>query len=162
MKTSPGQAARVHFQITSAFAAKVRRSGLRRAVQAAFECAGSERSGELTVVITDDARVQELNRVYRGVDASTDVLAFGDADEVDHFAPSPDAPVYWGDIVISYPRAVEQAAAYGHPTEAELSILAVHGLLHLLGYDHERMIDREEMWSVQSTALATLGIHWQP
>jgi probable rRNA maturation factor len=116
----------------------------------------------LTVVITDDVQVKELNRTYRGVDASTDVLAFSAADEEGTFVPSPETPAYFGDIVISYPRAVEQAAAYGHSAEEELSILVVHGVLHLLGYDHERMEDRVEMWSTQSTALATLSIHWQP
>lgn len=153
---------KVHFRITSALAPGPGRGKLRRAVQAAFESAGRDCCGELTVVITDDVQVKELNRFYRGVDASTDVLAFGAADEVGAFVASPDSAAYWGDIVISYPRAVEQAAAYGHSAEEELSILVVHGVLHLLGYDHERMGDREEMWSTQGTALATLSIRWQP
>ena len=161
MNHTSGQVLKVHFRIRSAFAPKARRGRLRRAVQAALESAGRECKGALTVVITDDVQVKELNRRYRGVDASTDVLAFGAADELDAFVPSPEIPAYLGDIVISYPRAVEQAAAYGHSAEEELSILVVHGVLHLLGYDHEQTGDREEMWATQSTALAALSIHWQ-
>jgi len=153
---------RAHFQIAPAFAKEVRLASLRRAIRAAFESAGRERAGELTVVITDDAQVKELNRTYRGVDAATDVLAFAGADEAGAFVPSPETAEYIGDVVISYPRAAEQAVAYGHPTEEELSILVVHGVLHLLGYDHEEEEDREEMWRVQSAVLGKLGIHWQP
>ena len=161
MKNTGTQVLKIHLQIAPAFAPKVKRASLHRAVRAAFESAGRERTGELTVVITDDAEVKELNRVYRGVDASTDVLAFGDASEAGAFVPSPEADLYLGDIVISYPRAVEQATEYGHSTERELSVLVVHGVLHLLGYDHEEVDDRGAMWRVQSAALGRLGIHWK-
>jgi probable rRNA maturation factor len=67
-----------------------------------------------------------------------------------------------GDIVISYPRAVEQAAEYGHSVLDELLILAVHGALHLLGHDHESAEDKEEMWCAQAEVLAELAIPWQP
>jgi probable rRNA maturation factor len=117
---------------------------------------------ELTVLFTDDAQIRELNRVYRGVDAVTDVLAFGEAAEAGNFVTPPEAVDYLGDVVVSYPRAVEQAAAYDHPAEEELAVLVVHGVLHLLGYDHEALNDGAEMWRVQSNALARLGIHWQP
>ncbi len=162
MKGTRPQAIKTHLRVEPAFARKVRPSSLRRAVQAAFESAGEERRGELTLVVADDAQVRTLNRVYRDVDATTDVLAFGDAGEPDVFIPSPEATIYFGDIVVCYPRAVEQAAAYGHPVEDELSLLVVHGTLHLLGYDHERGSDREEMWRIQSAALARLDIDWRP
>ena len=162
MKNTGTQALKIHLQIAPAFAPKAKQASLHRAVLAACESAERERTGELTVVITDDALVKELNRVYRGVDASTDVLAFGDADEAGAFVPSLEPDPYLGDIVISYPRAVEQAAEYGHSTERELSVLVVHGVLHLLGYDHEEVDDRGAMWRVQSAALGRLGIHWQP
>ncbi len=154
------QPLRIHCRVAPPFTRKVKRASLRRAAQAAFESAGEERSGELTLVVTDDARVKELNRVYRGVDSPTDVLAFGDTSEADGLLPP--STIYFGDVVISYPRTVEQAAAYGHPIEEELSLLVVHGVLHLLGYDHVQTSDQEEMWRVQSAALARLGIHWQP
>ena len=66
--------------------------------------------------------------------------------------------MYWGDIVISYPRAAEQAARYGHSVEEELLTLVVHGTLHLLNYDHECIEDRERMWRLQDDVLERLGI----
>ena len=160
MTTAP--ALQVHLRIDSAFAEKAKRSSLRQAVRTAFESTGEKRSGELTLVITDDTQVKKLNQAYRGVDAMTDVLAFGDSLVADSFVQSPEVPIYFGDIVISYPRSVEQATAHGHPVEEELSLLVIHGVLHLLGYDHEKESGRERMWLVQSTALARLGINWQP
>ena len=155
-------APQVHLRIDSAFAGRVKRSSLRQAVRTAFESTGEKRSGELTLVITDDTRVKELNQAYRGVDAMTDVLAFGDSLEADSFVRSPEVPIYFGDVVISYPRSVEQATIRGHPVEEELSLLVIHGVLHLLGYDHQKESDRERMWQTQSTALASMGINWQP
>jgi len=160
MTTAP--ALQVHLRTDSAFAGKVNRSSLRKAVRTTFESAGEKRSGELTLVITDDTQVKELNQAYRGVDAMTDVLAFGDSLEADSFVQSPRVPIYFGDVVISYPRSVEQATIHGHPVEEELSLLVIHGVLHLLGYDHEEESDRERMWQAQSTALASMGINWQP
>jgi len=83
--------------------------------------------GEMTVAIVSDARVRTLNRKFRKKDAYTDVLSFP-ADE----------PGYLGDVVISEGVAARQARAAGHPLSTELRVLALHGLLHLLGYDHER------------------------
>jgi len=162
MRNTRPRVPKVHFRIAPVFAKEVSRAGIRRAVQAAFEGAGTGRGGQLTVVVTDDARVRELNRTYRGVDASTDVLAFSDSDVAEAFVTPPESAAYFGDVVVSYPRAVDQAAAYGHSTGDELLILVVHGVLHLLGYDHEEVDDREAMWRVQSAALLELGIHWQP
>ena len=153
---------KVHLRVSSALANKVRQGALRRAVQAAFDTAGKKRSGELTLVITDDAHVRELNRTYRGVDAATDVLAFGAAREAGTPPCFPETPNYLGDIVVSYSRSLEQARTYAHPIEEELILLVVHGTLHLLGYDHEQESDREEMWEAQSAALARLGIDWRP
>jgi probable rRNA maturation factor len=104
------------------------------------------------------------------VDAPTDVLAFrfaqgsaiGQANDSAPFVSSPDGASYLGDVVISYPTAVEQAMAYGHSTDQELQVLVIHGVLHLLGYDHEQPKQREEMWRLQSAALAGLGISRQP
>jgi probable rRNA maturation factor len=148
----------VHVQLDVAFRGKARHADMRRAAEAALASARQEFAGQLTVFITDDDRLRELNRVYRGVDAPTDVLAFGGAGDAQAFVPSPEASPYLGDVVISYPRALEQAAEYGHPVEEELLILVVHGTLHLLGYDHERSEDEGEMWAAQEAALARLGI----
>lgn len=88
---------------------------------------------DFTVVLGDDALLGELNATYRGHDQPTDVLSFA-ADPAD---TEPGAPRYLGDIVISVPQAAASALAAGHDTAAELALLAVHGLLHLLGYDDE-------------------------
>jgi probable rRNA maturation factor len=156
-----GQTFAVDLQASPQFAAQVRPELFERAVRAAFSAAGQVCRGELTVVITDEKQVQALNRDYRGVDAPTNVLAFGEAHEQGAFVAAPDAKPYVGDIVVSYPRAVEQAAEYEHPLDDELTILVVHGALHLLGYDHETAEDSEEMWRLQEHALDALSIHWE-
>ncbi|MCU0488418.1 MAG: rRNA maturation RNase YbeY [Anaerolineales bacterium] len=100
-----------------------------QAAQKTLENAQFQENAELTVVLTDDAQVHELNRQYREVDAPTDVLSFP-AGETD-----PDSGnLYLGDIVISIERAEAQARAEGHSLEDELRLLVVHGVLHLLGH----------------------------
>ncbi len=154
--------ATIHIQMDSVCARRLKRGRLRRAAQAALESAGEGHAGELTVVITNDAHIQELNRKYRGLDTPTDVLSFGAADGTPKFVAVPPAVGYLGDVVISYPRAVEQAQSYAHPDEEELLLLVVHGVLHLLGFDDEDPREKERMWRAQGAALAALGIHWQP
>jgi probable rRNA maturation factor len=109
--------------------------------------------GDLTVVLTGDDQLQELNRQYLGIDAPTDVLSFP-ASEVD-----PDSrTTYLGDVLISVPRAEAQAEAAGHPLQSEVQLLVVHGVLHLLGFDHARTEDRARMWSVQGEVLERIGL----
>lgn len=162
MKDAPTPRLKVHVQIDPAFRGALDRNGLTQAARAAFAAAGQKAHGELTIVITDDTRVREFNDAYRHVNTTTDVLAFGNVDDAGTHVPSPEDGLYWGDIVISYPRAVEQAADYGHPTDSELAVLVVHGVLHLLGYDHEGSADQEAMWRLQADALLRIGIRWQP
>src|SRR5918911_1666771 len=92
----------------------------------------------VSLVLTDDAGIAALNREFRGVDASTDVLSFPQLEAAGPAPPVPaDAPLPLGDIVVSLQRAEVQAHEYGHTRARELGFLLVHGLLHLLGYDHE-------------------------
>jgi probable rRNA maturation factor len=129
----------------------VPREMVERAVRAALEQQGAQ--GDLTVVLTDDAQLHELNRAYLGVDAPTDVLSFP-ASETD-----PDSGAhYLGDILISVPRAASQAAVAGHPLEAEVQLLAVHGVLHLLGHDHAQPSDKAVMWKAQGGILEAIGL----
>jgi probable rRNA maturation factor len=93
--------------------------------------------GAVTVALVPDARVRALNRRFRRKDRPTDVLSFP-ADEHPRQAPPSGRPALLGDIVISLGVARRQAAAAGHAFGTELRVLALHGLLHLLGYDHER------------------------
>jgi probable rRNA maturation factor len=107
---------------------------------------------ELTLVLSDDEQLHELNREFLGVDAPTDVLSFP-ADELD-----PDTGAqYLGDIILSLPRARAQASAGGHPTSAELQLLVVHGVLHLLGYDHGTAEEKAAMWERQAEILTLLS-----
>ncbi len=99
---------------------------------------------ELSLVITNEERVQELNRIYRGKDEPTDVLSFALQDGEPFVAP-PDGILHLGEVFISYPQAVTQAKEYNHSIELEVAILAIHGVLHLLGYDHETQEDEREM-----------------
>ena len=126
---------------------------LERAATAALEHESQSLDSELSIILTDDARLHELNLNYLGVDASTDVLSFP-ASETD---PETGAR-YIGDILISIPRAQTQAEAAGHPLEAEAQLLVVHGILHLLGYDHAGPEEKARMWKAQAEILETLGL----
>jgi len=152
----------VNIRVLPVYAHDIDRAHLRKAARAAFRSAGGQGAGVLTVMVTGDAEIQELNRAYRKVDAPTDVLSFGGADEAGGFVAPAGEAKYWGDIIISHPRAQEQAALYGHALSEELALLVIHGTLHLLGYDHEQGEDQEAMWKVQNAAIAQLGIGWQP
>jgi probable rRNA maturation factor len=126
---------------------------LEKAARAALEHESESLDAELSIILTNDARLQELNLNYLEVDAPTDVLSFP-ASETD---PETGAR-YIGDILISVPRARAQAEAAGHPLEAEVQLLVVHGLLHLLGHDHARAADKARMWKAQAEVLQRLGI----
>lgn len=108
---------------------------------------------DLTVVLTDDAQLHDLNKEYLSVDAPTDVLSFP-SDQTD---PETGAR-YLGDILISVERAAAQAAAAGHATEAEVQLLVVHGVLHLLGHDHAEPEEKARMWQAQAEILSGLGL----
>jgi probable rRNA maturation factor len=116
----------------------------------------------MALVIASDTMLQELNRDYRSIDAPTDVLSFPTHEELagheEAFVQAPEAEAYLGDVIISYPKAARQAASAGHSTDDELCLLAVHGTLHLLGYDHATAADEAAMWDVQAAVLDVLGI----
>ena len=123
--------------------------GVRSAVELAANAALKHENAEssfLSVVLTTDENIHEYNREYRSVDRTTDVLSFP-AYECDDLLAPPDG--FLGDIMISIPRAREQAKALGHSTEREILFLTVHGVLHLLGYDHMRPEDEQIMLPVQ-------------
>jgi probable rRNA maturation factor len=154
---------------------------LEQLLQIAGEAEGIE-TGIVSLTLTDDEGIRELNRQYRGLDKPTDVLSFPmlepaddepsvltDADgyevqegESDEWLDEPDAgnPMaeLLGDIVISVPRAMAQADEYGHSIERELGFLFVHGFLHLLGYDHDNEANEREMLARQEETLAKAGL----
>lgn len=111
---------------------------------------------EVSITITDDKTIQELNRRYRHIDEPTDVLSFAFA-ESDIIAAD-GLPVILGQIVISYDHAAAQANKYGHSLQRELLFLETHGLLHLLGYDHVYDDERIIMEDTQRDILRRFGL----
>jgi probable rRNA maturation factor len=113
---------------------------------------------EVSVVLADDARVQELNRIYRGQDKPTNVLSFANLEDV-HAPDLPDGePVLLGDVVLARETVLAEARAQGKTPGDHLSHLCVHGLLHLLGYDHMADAEAETMEALERRVLAGLGI----
>ena len=145
--------------LNAAGSAPVSGALLERAVLETLRRQEAPTNADATIVLSDDAHLHELNRQFLSIDAPTDVLSFpsGETD------PDSDAP-YLGDVIISYPRALDQAAAGGHSVEAELQLLVVHGVLHLLGHDHAAAEEKAAMWSAQAEVLEALGssVHMPP
>ena len=115
-------------------------------------------NAEVSITFTDNKHIHEINREYRKVDRPTDVISFalneGDEPEIEGGAPIN----VLGDIIISVEKAVEQAKDYGHSVEREVAFLTVHGMLHLLGYDHMEEEDRKEMRQEEDFVMEKLGI----
>ena len=116
---------------------------------------------ELGLVITGQARIQELNLVHLGIDAPTDVLAFPmtpdeDSDMPDFVTP-PNGVVHLGEVIISYPQAFMQAEEHRHPVKKEVAILVIHGMLHLLGYDHDAPEPEQRMKAREAEILTQVG-----
>ena len=119
-------------------------------IQEACKQLGIHDDLELSVIFVDDQRIHEINKEYRKIDRSTDVISFALEDEKrENFTKIR----LLGDIYISIDKAKEQAISYEHSLERELSFLAVHGLLHLLGYDHMTKEDEKIMFTKQKEIL---------
>lgn len=149
----------LRLRIDSRFQECVEEVWLRRLVEDSLRAGDCRGDAELGLSITDDDTVRDLNRQYRGVDETTDVLSFaltesntGDTSPV--FVMPPDGILHLGEVVISYPQAVRQASEYGRDFKEELALLAVHGVLHLLGYDHDQPIRKREMRTVERRVLS--------
>ncbi len=113
---------------------------------------------EVSLMFTDDETIHEMNREYRGIDRPTDVLSFAlEEGEEEEIYGGPEENLL-GDIIISVETAVRQAEEYGHSVEREMSFLALHGMLHLLGYDHMEEEERQEMRAQEKAILESLGI----
>lgn len=118
---------------------------------------GQPEQVEVSLVLADDAMVQELNRQYRGQDKPTNVLSFAALDGDDDVSV-PDGPLMLGDVVLAFETTSREALAEGKPLADHLSHLLVHGILHLLGYDHLDEAEAEEMEGRERVILAGLGI----
>lgn len=112
-------------------------------------------SSLVSIVLVDNKRIHEINKTYRNIDAPTDVISFAFQDE----STNPNIGLTnLGEIYISLEKTHSQALEYNHSFERELSFLTVHGLLHLLGYDHMNKDDEKEMFDLQDKILNNLGI----
>jgi probable rRNA maturation factor len=125
---------------------------LERAAKAAL-LQQSAPEADLTLVLTGDTQIQALDREYLDMDVPTDVLSFPSCETDPETGRR-----YLGDIIISVPRAEAQSIAAGHSLDAELSLLVIHGVLHLLGHDHAGAKEKARMWAAQSEILTQLGI----
>jgi len=139
----------IGIHVEEEFRGMVDRGWVKKIVRQVLKAEGTAPPYEVSLVFTDSEAVRQLNRDYRGIDEPTDVLAFyllpqkEEAD--DSFALPPDGVTRLGEVIISYPQAVEQAKEQGHATEKELALLIIHGILHLLGYDHEEPEEEAKM-----------------
>ena len=139
----------IHIESTFTFSKEL----VERAAKAALEHQSQSLDADLTIVLTDDAQLKELNRDHLGIDAPTDVLSFP-ASETD-----PETGTrYLGDILISMPYAARSAEKAGHGLEAEVQLLVVHGVLHLFGHEHAEAQDKARMWKAQAEILESLGL----
>jgi probable rRNA maturation factor len=154
----------VDLEIDEPFAAGLETSRLAEAVRLTLDrfnrSLADRSSATVTVVITHTETIQQLNQQYRGIAAPTDVLSFENT-------PDPDFPMsdsgHLGDLIIAYPVAQAQAEAAGHTPEEEIILLAVHGALHLSGFDHATPAGKERMWAAQGQVMESLGLaHVQP
>ena len=131
---------------------------LNQAINEAVRLSGGPEEAEVSLMMVDDQRIHALNQEYRRVDRPTDVLSFALQEEMEEEPDSEFEDEMLGDIVISAERAREQAEEYGHSFEREIIYLAVHGTLHLLGYDHEEEKDKQKMRSKEEEVMAILGL----
>jgi probable rRNA maturation factor len=116
---------------------------------------------ELSVTFVNNEKIKEINRDYRNKNQATDVISFAMEEMGEgemEIIYEEDAPRMLGDIIISVPKAIEQAEEYGHSLKRELGFLALHGLLHLLGYDHESEAEEKEMFDKQKEILDAYGL----
>ena len=128
---------------------------IEKVVNKAFEVEGVKKAS-CSIIIVDNTFIHKLNKEYRGIDRVTDVISF--ALEDDKSMIIPDDVRLLGDIYICLDKAKEQAKEYGHSLERELCFLAVHGVYHLLGYDHENEEDAKIMFKKQEEVLMEYGI----
>ena len=143
----------INVRVKTDFRKRISKKMLMDTANAVFALVGGNQEQEITIVIQDDAFIQKLNFDYLGINEPTDVLSFS-TNEVD---PETNRN-YLGDIIISLPRAAEQADKAGHPVDEELKLLILHGILHLLGYDHSSASSQKRMWKIQQELIEKIGI----
>lgn len=154
-----GSSTLIRFRVRRKAGARLNRRLLRDLSLTVLRAEGIDAPFGVSLHFVDDDEIRGLNAAHRGIDRPTDVLSFSLADDAaPHFVLPPNEPRELGDVVISYPRAVEQAREYGHSIERELGYLVAHGLLHILGHDHEDEYEQAAMRSREEAALSAVGL----
>jgi len=146
----------ISIQVDDPFVDYIDEALIRKAAKTALETKKEYDSFELGIVITDNENIHRINKEYRNIDEPTDVISFALLEGEGDFVMPPDDTLHLGEVVISYPRAVEQAKEQKHSTERELAWLVVHGVLHLLGHDHETDADRAAMQTIENDILVKI------
>lgn len=132
---------------------------IRRCCHAVLQYEEFTQSAEISVSFVDNEQIREMNRQYRDKDAETDVLSFPMGENGEYDVNHETGAKILGDIVISVPKAVEQARTYGHSLEREVGFLTAHSMLHLLGYDHEKGgLERVRMREKEERVMRELGL----
>ena len=143
----------IHIHMLKLYDRRGLKALIEEAAKATLQQQGADPHSELSIEIGDDRLLHALNRQHLGEDRPTDVLSF----PLEEKNPE-SGEAYLGDIIISMERAAQQAEARGHSPEAELQLLIVHGMLHLLGYDHADKKEKQAMWAAQEEVLQGLGV----
>lgn len=161
----------VNVQIFEEFSERVSPDWIDAVVASVLSIEPEWSSERVSVVIADDESIAQLNREHRGLDETTDVLSFsnrhsgqyygeddgiGRETDLSNFVLPPDHYADLGEVIVSYPQVCRQAREAGHTAQKELAIMLAHGILHLLGYDHERETEASEMFSLQDRAITAL------
>ena len=146
-------------QIERQFQEFLREEFLRQVVECSLSTQSVGPEVELGLLITDDETVRKLNKEYRGIDETTDVLSFalmeGRADtDSPVFVTPPDGLLHLGEVIVSYPRAVKQARENHHAIEKEVALLVIHGTLHLLGHEHDEPTREQQIRALQERILS--------
>ncbi len=132
---------------------------IRRCCHAVLQLEGFQDSAEISVTFVDNEQIREMNSQYRDKDAETDVLSFPMGENGEYDVNHATGAKILGDIVLSVPKAMEQAKLYGHSLEREIGYLTAHSMLHLLGYDHEEGgLARVRMREKEETVMQQLGL----
>jgi probable rRNA maturation factor len=147
----------VTVEIDKQFQEEVDKEVLLELVGEVFEYQKISSIAGLSIRVSDNATLQQINAKYLGIEAPTDVLSFPV-----EFEDPESGGHYYGDIILSYEKAATQAESGGHATLDEIKLLVVHGILHLLGFDHANEKEKQEMWSAQDRLLAALDIKARP
>ena len=179
MPDSPHSLQEIDISVDEPYQQELSEVWLRTGMEAALvEALPQGEPAQVGLVVTDDKTVQELNRQFRGLDEVTDVLSFsashsghweGDPQESDEASPEsvdseelnfvlpPGEPSPLGEVIISFPQTIRQAQERNGPVEQELALLIIHGVLHLVGYDHMEPEDEAQMQAKERSALAAVS-----